>query len=216
MYEFLTGPMAWAAFGVFVIGMAVRIISLVSLTRKKDKVVFNHFNMGWALRSIFHWLVPFGSQAMKEKPFFTIATFVFHITLVFTPILLLSHNIIWDERWGITWWSLPEDVADYMAVAMVIAGLYLLIRRLTAPEVKIVTTGYDYFLLAVATLPFITGFLAYHQLFDYNTMLILHILSGEAMLIAIPLTKLSHMVLFFFTRAHIGSEFGQRRGAVSW
>jgi nitrate reductase gamma subunit len=89
-------------------------------------------------------------------------------------------------------------------------------RRIVAPEVKIVTTAYDYVLLAIALAPFITGYLAYHQWFHYKTMLILHVLSGEVMLVAIPFTKLSHMFLFFFTRAHIGSEFGQRRGAVTW
>jgi hypothetical protein len=35
-------------------------------------------------------------------------------------------------------------------------------------------------------------------------------------LILIPFTKLSHMILFFFTRAFIGFEMGVRRGARSW
>jgi hypothetical protein len=47
-------------------------------------------------------------------------------------------------------------------------------------------------------------------------MVILHMLSGELMLILIPFTKLSHMVFFFLSRAHIGSEFGERRGTVTW
>jgi nitrate reductase gamma subunit len=91
-----------------------------------------------------------------------------------------------------------------------------MVRRIVLPEVKVVTTAYDYLLIVIATTPFITGYMAYHQWFDYKTMLIIHILCGESMLIAIPFTKLSHMVLFFFTRAHIGSEFGQRRGAKTW
>jgi hypothetical protein len=47
-------------------------------------------------------------------------------------------------------------------------------------------------------------------------LLVLHILLGEILLILIPITKLGHMILFFFTRAFIGFEMGGRRGARSW
>ena len=69
MYEFVSGPLAWIAFGIFIIGMIVKIISLLSLTGKKDKVVYYHFSWGWSLRSIYRWLIPFGSRSMREKPF---------------------------------------------------------------------------------------------------------------------------------------------------
>ena len=216
LYEFVTGPLAWISFGIFIIGMIVKVVRLINLTSKKDKVVFNHLDLGWSLRSIFRWLVPFGSRSMREKPVFTIATFAFHICLLATPIFLLSHNIIWDEKWSITWWTLSEKTADYMTLVLVAAAIFLVVRRIVSSEVRIVTTAYDYLLLAIVAAPFVTGYFAYHQWFDYKTMVIIHILCGEAMLIAIPFTKLSHMILFFLTRAHIGSEMGQRRGAVTW
>ena len=52
MYALVTGPLAWLAFGIFIIGMIVRIIAVLRLSAKKDKVVFNHFNLAWSLRSI--------------------------------------------------------------------------------------------------------------------------------------------------------------------
>jgi len=216
MYALVTGPLAWLAFGIFIIGMIVKIIGVLRLTAKKDKVVFNHLNLAWSLRSVYRWLIPFGSRSMREKPVLTIFAFVFHVCLLGIPIFLLGHNILWDERWNISWWSLSETAADYLTLLFLVAAAGLVYRRIVAPEVKIVTTAYDYVLLAIVIAPFVTGFLAYHQWFHYKTMLILHILSGEVMLVAIPFTKLSHMFLFFLTRAHIGSEFGQRRGAVTW
>jgi nitrate reductase gamma subunit len=71
-------------------------------------------------------------------------------------------------------------------------------------------------ILAITAAPFITGFLAYHQWIEYRTMLILHILSGETMLMAIPFTRLVHMFYFWFTRAYMGSEFGGVRHARDW
>ena len=67
----------------------------------------------------------------------------------------------------------------------------------------------------VTLAPFVTGYLAYHQYFDYDTVLILHIFFGELMLVVIPFTKLSHFLMFFFSRGITGMEFG-RRSAPSW
>jgi len=216
MYELVTGPLVWISFIIFIVGMTARVVSLIRLARKKDKVVFNHLSLKWSLRSILHWIIPYGSRAMREKPVFTFVTSVFHILLICTPIFLATHVAMVSASLNISWWTLPEKVTDYMTVVFVAAALFLLVRRITAPEVKILTTAYDYILIVAALAPFVTGFLAYHQLLNYDAMIILHALCGNIMLIVIPFTKLSHMVLMFLTRAHIGSEFGERRGAVTW
>jgi hypothetical protein len=44
----------------------------------------------------------------------------------------------------------------------------------------------------------------------------IHILSGVAMLIMIPFTKLGHMLFFFLYRFLIGSEYSFARGARAW
>jgi hypothetical protein len=63
-------------------------------------------------------------------------------------------------------------------------------------------------MLSMSFLPFITGFLAYHQVvLPPKTMTILHMLSGELMLVAIPFTRLAHMFYFFLTRSFMGSQF---------
>ena len=94
--------------------------------------------------------------------------------------------------------------------------IFLAIRRIVRPEVRILTETWDYVLLSLTALPFATGFFAYHQVGPYELMMILHLLTAEILLILIPFTKLAHMILFFFTRAFIGFEMGGRRGARSW
>jgi hypothetical protein len=44
--------------------------------------------------------------------------------------------------------------------------------------------------------------------------LIAHVLSGELLLIAIPLSKLSHVVKFFCSRIQLGIDFGVKRGGM--
>ena len=78
------------------------------------------------------------------------------------------------------------------------------------------TSASDYVILAIVAAPFVTGFFAYHQWFAYRSFMILHILTGEIMLVAIPFTRLSHMIYSPFTRAYMGSEFGAVRHARDW
>jgi nitrate reductase gamma subunit len=153
---------------------------------------------------------------MRKHPVLTIVTFLFHICLIVTPIFLLSHVILWDESWNVSWWSLPDGVADFMTMIIIAGCIFFLVRRLVSPEVQFVTSASDYVILAIVAAPFVTGFFAYHQWFAYKSFMILHILAGEIMLVAIPFTRLSHMIYSPFTRAYMGSEFGGVRHARDW
>ncbi|MEW6066792.1 MAG: TmcC family electron transfer complex membrane anchor subunit [Nitrospirota bacterium] len=207
IYNFVRGPFVWITFAVFIGGSIFKLYNLISLA-KKEKVVFPFIDWKGALKSILHWLVPFASRNWRKRFVMTTITFLFHICLVVTPIFLLSHNILWYESWGITWWTLPEGVADIMTLIVIIACIAFFIRRIFTPEVRFVSFSSDYLILAIAFFPFLTGFLAYHELIlPYKVMVILHILFGEIMLIAIPFTRLGHMFYFFLTRTYMGSNF---------
>ena len=213
---FLTGPALWIAFIICIGGLILRLVHLFVQSRRKDAVFYNHVDIKWGLKSIFFWLIPMGSASMRMQPVFTWMAFLFHMALLGVPIFLSAHNILWDEAFGVSLWSMPDLWADILTVAMLIAGGFLLIRRLARPEVRVLTSIWDYALLLLTMLPFLTGFLAYHQWGPYNLMITAHIISGEILLILIPFSKLSHMVLFFFTRLFIGFEMGGRRGARAW
>jgi nitrate reductase gamma subunit len=216
IYAFLTGQALWFTFIFFIGGLLIRIGLLYRLSRKKDRIVYNHISPGWGLRSILQWLIPGGSASMRQQPVFTVVAFVFHLLLLAAPLFVSAHILLWEEAFNVSLWSLPDGMADGMALVLIAAAIFLLARRLIRPEVRILTSSWDYFLLIMTTLPFLTGFLAYHQWGPYEVLLILHILLSQILLILIPITKLGHMILFFFTRAFIGFELGGRRGARSW
>lgn len=216
LYTFLIGPALWVTLFVFVAGLITRVVYLYALSQERDKVFYNHMDWGWAWKSIWHWMVPWGSASMRNQPVFTLVFFVFHICLFVTPIFLSAHNILLNEWLGFSLWTIPDGVADIMTIATIVAIVFLFLRRLFRPEVRILTTSWDYTLLGLTLLPFLTGFLAYHQWGPYPFMLILHIISAEVLLLIIPFSKLGHMVLWFFSRSFIGFEMGGRRGARSW
>jgi nitrate reductase gamma subunit len=218
MYELVTGPLAWLAFGIFFIGVIVRIVRYIrGLDWKLDRVTYGvntSYGIKGALRSIFFWLFPYGTRSWRNNPWFTFWVFLLHIGLLITPIFLLGHNVLLKERWGFSLWTLPEAGADILTVIVIISVVFLILRRIALPEVRLITTAYDYLLLAIALAPFVTGFLASHRFPDYSFWLSAHIICGEIFLIAIPFTKLSHFILFFLSRAQLGMDYGIKRGGM--
>jgi nitrate reductase gamma subunit len=218
MYEFVTGPLAWLAFLVFFIGIIVRLVQYVrGLDWKLDRVTYSvntSFGVKGAVRSVLFWLTPFGTHSWRDNPGFTLLVFVLHIGLIFTPLFLLAHNIVLQERWGFSLWSMPDGLSDVMTIAVIASIVLLVMRRIALPEVRIITNAYDYLLLAIALAPFVSGLIARYAYAHSEPWLIVHVLCGELFLIAIPLTKLSHFVLFFATRAQLGMDYGIKRGGM--
>jgi len=216
LYNFVSGPLVWATLALFVGGSAWRLWSLARLSKKKDIYVFEYFSWPHALRSILHWAVPFLNESSRRNPGLTVAAFVFHLFLLVLPLFVVGHVAMLDKALGVSWPTLPEGLADAMTFAVVAACIYFVVRRLTVPEVKFVTTASDWVILALAAAPFVTGILAYHHIGEPLVMSILHMLAGQAMLVAIPFSRLSHMLYAPLTRAYIGSEFGAVRHARDW
>jgi nitrate reductase gamma subunit len=128
----------------------------------------------------------------------------------------MGHAVLWQESWGVSWWSLPEGVADTMTLVVIFACLFFLIRRLAAPEVRNVSYLSDFLLTLLVMAPYLTGFIAHQQWLPYKPMLILHIVCGALWLLLIPWTRLVHMIWFFFTRSYMGCEFGAVRNSRDW
>lgn len=216
LYNLVSGPLVWVAFILFIGGCLYRFISMAKLAKKKDIYVYEYMSLKYALRSIFHWIIPFGSVNMRKHPFMTVATFAFHICLLVLPIFLMAHVVLVKEAWNVSWPALNDGTSDIMTIIVMAACAFFLGRRLILPEAKYLTTTSDYVILLIVAAPFITGFWTYHQLAGYPWVAILHILSGEIMLVSIPFTRLSHMIFFPFTRGYMGSEFGAIRQAHDW
>jgi nitrate reductase gamma subunit len=216
IYQFVCGPLAWLAFTVFIAGSLYRLLHMLVLVHRKERFILSFMSWKYSLRSIFHWIIPFASVNMQKHPVMTLVTFTFHICLLVAPVFLLSHAVLWDESWNLQLWTLPDPVSDVLTLAVIGCCVFFGVRRIKEPEVRYLTFASDYVILGMVAAPFVTGFIAYHQWIDYPLSMVLHILSGEILLMAIPFTRLSHMLFSPFTRAYMGSEFGNVRHARDW
>ena len=123
MYEFLRGPLVWIAFAALLIGAVYKIWRLYKLADKEVQVL-PYMSTKPALRSLMHWLIPFASRNMRQRPVMTVVAFAFHFCLIATPLLLMAHNAPFDLgflRAGIHLAGLqeiPNPVIDTQLLAM--------------------------------------------------------------------------------------------------
>ena len=218
MYELLTGPGLWLSVGICLIGLTVRgVLYVKGLHWQLDRVAYRAHpkaGMKGAFRSILFWVLPFGTRSWRTQPFMTLLFFVFHIGAIGIPLFLFAHNMVLSETFGFSFFSMNQTLADVLSWGVVVSAALLAIRRLVLPEVRILTTFYDYLILFLSAAPFITGLICRYEIGNYSFFIILHILFGEILLIAIPFTKLSHILLFFLSRAQLGMDFGIKRGGM--
>ncbi len=218
MHALLTGPLFYISLGVCIIGMIVRFyLYFKGLSWQLDRVAYKKYpSMGFkgALRSIYKWLIPYGTYSWRQQPVMAAAFFGFHIGAVCVPLFLVAHNVFLKEKLGFSFFTISNPTADILTWVAVVSLLVLTLRRLVLPEVRIMTDRKDWGILVISLLPFVTGLLARYQVGDYSFWLNAHILTGEIVLLAIPFTKLSHVFLFFASRAQIGMDWGIKRGGL--
>ncbi len=232
MVEWLIrGPMVWVAFLVFAGGLVWQGLLFFRSSRERPapeppplppepkpaakskglQGMVDRFS-AWFDR---HW-ARMRRTVLFTHPLMTTITIVFHTFLFAAPLFAEAHNELWRRAWGIGLPSLPFAAVDMMTLVVVLCGAVFLYRRFFVRRVRAITTPWDIVILAITVAPFLTGFLAAHHVGDYGTVVLVHIACGELMLMAIPFTKLGHMLFFFLYRLLLPSEYSFGRGSRAW
>ncbi|SMP51319.1 hypothetical protein [Desulfonatronum lacustre] len=210
VYNFAAGPMVWLAFTVCIAGLSYRLIRYRRKAVAASKGLPSDFQTVWAVGSLAHYLLPLNRTA-KSSPWSTAAGFALHIPLLVVAFFLSAHVIMLEQSWGVSWPTIPDVWADGLTIIALAALAFLAAKRLFHPALRGLTEPKDLLILLLVALPLATGLAAHRQWGDYPLMLTLHVLSANTLLMLIPFTKLSHMALFFVSRAATGSDFGKRR-----
>lgn len=224
VYNLARGPFVWIALGLCIAGTILRTIQFIWLTKAeqrniriqkaypiKQKPVHK-----FSLNRIYRFFYGLKLTILGNSPVTIFVSCIFHLCLIIAPIFLLAHNILMEESIGFSLFSFPERFTNWLTLIFLICATYFLIRRLLLPRLRSITSFYDYIILFITVAPFLTGFLAYYQLTDYKTVIILHMLAGELLLIAIPFTKIYHMVFFFFGRFVLINQHTLGKGSRTW
>jgi ferredoxin len=194
---FAEGPLLWIVFLLFLAGVSARLVffGIKILTSPKG----DQGRWGFSMPVFGRFLLPF-HKAIAKKPLYAVIRYVFHLSLFIVPIWLAGHVSLWEEsRLGWTWSTIPDKLADWMTILVIVIAAFFLVRRLSWPEARATTAWKDFVVIVIAGLPFVTGYFLTHGTLDKvaflgDNMRLIHVLSGEAMIL---------MAVFLFCRTRM-------------
>ncbi|MBN8762683.1 MAG: hypothetical protein BGP20_15485 [Thiobacillus sp. 63-78] len=211
--QFLTwvrGPGLNIAIGIFMLGVLWRLLEIYSLGRRKDLSAPRRTAGASGLHTVFRRSLP-APGMLKYSPVSYTAGYLFHIGLVLIVFLFAPHILLIQNAIGLSWPGLPSRFVDMITVVTMAAMVAVLVDRINKAPKRFLSTFEDWFAWTVTFLPVLTGWLAVqHLLLPYPTMLALHILSVEILLIVLPFTKLFHAFTLFGSRWYNGQVNGHK------
>lgn len=213
LLDFARGPGMQIALIIFVLGICWRLIGVALLPWRNKlsvprRTTLQTFGLGLKAIETRSWPL---EEFHKRIWFQHYSGYIWHIAFFIVLLFFEPHIAYFQSIFGFSWPGLPNDVILVTGAIAVATLIALLLRRLYHPVLRMISTPDDYISWLVVTLPLITGFMAYaHVGPRYETMLALHILSVELLLVWFPFGKLMHVILVFPSRFETGATFGRR------
>ena len=204
------GPGFDIALIIFVAGMLLRLLEIVSLGKKPDLSAPRGSGVEGGLRTLLTRSLP-RKAVFDREPLRIINGYVLHLGFFIVLFMYGPHIALFQSILGFGWPALPSGVIDAVGAITILSLIAALVFRLNNKVMRFLSTGGDYVAWVVTLLPVLTGYLAYnHLLLPYTMMLAVHLLSVELLMVVAPFSKLTHMFSFAMARWHQGYKAGQR------
>ena len=211
LLEFASGPgLKWALW-IFVLGVVWRVVGAMFLLSRKNLAKPREFNsVAAGVGAIISRSAP--AHAFERSIRFQHVTgYAWHFALFISVLFFAPHILFFESVLGFGWPHLPNTIILVTAAVAVAVLIALLIRRATHPVQRFISNADDYISIFVVLIPLITGILAFaHFGGRYETLLAIHLLSVEVMLIWFPFGKLMHAIMTMPARYQAGTAFGRR------
>jgi nitrate reductase gamma subunit len=224
LLEFARGPALALSIIVFVLGLGWRLYRIFRRPRRVDYSEPRRRDLAaGGLHAIFAKMLP--PKGVKVRGAQMVNAYAYHIALALIAFGFAPHIAFIARHLGVGWPPLP-DAVTYMATAVAILGLIMaLIKRLSDDVLRLLSGFDDYFSWVVTMLPLVTGMALLErpyypvpvvapELPTSPTLLAIHLLSLELLLVWLPFGKLAHAALVFVSRWRTGADFTRKGAAV--
>lgn len=200
--ELARGPLFRIALTVMALGLGYRLaVTVAHIATAWYRAGDRRLPMKDITQTTLKWLVPV--RLLRTRPVYSAASFLFHLGVVLVPLCLAGHVVLLDGVLPAMWPVLPPLVADAMTIIGLTALLVLLVGRGVSRSARVLSRTQDVVLLAIFFATLLLGFLGSHPTVSplaSRTMLLLHILLGDLVLVLVPMTKIAHCVLYPLTQ----------------
>jgi nitrate reductase gamma subunit len=179
--------------------VALEVTAVVSAYRRAgDKTL----PWGFIGKRTLQWFFPV-QRLLIRRPVFSVLSVLFHVGLLLVPIFLFAHIELWRGVLGFGWPALPKLWADWLTVGTILAGVGLIVARLSSETSRYLSRAQDFLWPPVILLPFLTGYACANWNLAptvYQASMLVHILSAELIFVLLPFTKIAHCVLMPFSQ----------------
>ncbi len=214
---FARGPALKVSIAVFCAGVVWRILAFALLRIRRDR---NRPRTS-VLKYLAGGLFAIGSRSWPHPEFIKrtgageALGYSYHMGLFIVVLLSGPHIAFLGSLVGFTWPALPGGVITVIAVITLTLFLGVLFRRVTNPVIRMLSNFDDYFSWFITFLAMVTGLAATaHFGARYETLLAIHILSVDLLLLWFPFSKLMHAFYIFPSRAINGAVLARKGAAV--
>ncbi len=210
LLEFARGPGLYWSTLIFLVGVSWRLVGVILAKRSRDLSKPRSPGTFGGLRTLITRAVP--NKELGHKAGFTIInSYVMHIGLFVVIVLFVPHILFFRSLTGIGWPGLANNVVMVFGAITLISLIIALSHRLTSPVLSMISSFDDYFSWFITTAAVVTGMMAFAHFFEpYQTVLALHILSVELLMIWFPFGKLMHAFLLVPSRMQLGKSMARR------
>jgi len=214
--EWARGPMFRFALMLMILGLArLVVVTVVDIGRAWYNAGDRRLPLKDIVKATLLWLSRI--RKIEDRPVYVVASTVFHMGFIVVAVFSAAHVALWRRGIGFGWPSIGPRVADVLTIAAVAAAVVLLVLRVGTKEGRGISLPGDYLLLLLAAAPMVSGFLAAHPSINpvpFHAMMFLHVMSANLVMIMIPFTKLSHVVLLPFSQvlSELAWHFTPRAG----
>lgn len=204
----LEEPIQYACLSIMALLYAFKIYQLMKKPGPPEKAELKGDRFLGALHSLANIIRPWGMESYRSNLYFYAEFVVFHIAVALT---IGSTFFIPLTPWLMTP-LVTKVIMVFMGLAFLI-GVRRIIRRLTDPRIRIISSPDDYFAVILMTVFFGVGFLAmwmWLQGKPETGYMWIFFLMTTFFLLYVPFSKISHYVLYPFGRVMFGQIFGGR------
>mgnify|MGYP005841118243 FL=1 len=220
LLEFARGPMLHFALIVFVFGVLWRLISVILLSWRKNRAE-SRVSTGKAVSG---GAVAVGNRSWPHPEFLDRTAFGeavgygYHLGLFAIVLFGTPHVLFWGNLFGVSvsWWpTLPTGLITVISIATIFLMLIATIRRYMHAVLRRISNFDDWFSLAILWVLMVSGVWAVLGLGgSKETILAIHIISFNVLLIWFPFGKLMHAFYIFPSRFITGYKH-EKKGAAS-
>jgi nitrate reductase gamma subunit len=217
LLDFARGPGLYWSVLIMITGIIWRIAGVLLLPRKRNLAAPRH----GVLRQAYGAAATIVMRSVPRESFWkrtaagSMLAYTFHIGFLIILLGGAPHILLWQSAFGLGWPPLPKGIVAIASGLTLSALVIAYVRRLLHPVLRLLSNFDDYFSLILCILPILSGILlAEETIFSYGTLLIVHILSVEALMIWLPFGKLAHFGFVFLGRGAQGIKF-TRKGAAT-